>query len=607
MSLIKLRRLAGLSFTISLLFSLPVYFSGCTKKGDDGNLQVYHGSLPDDIKTLDPANAYDTVSLDALPSIYETLYQYSYLSETYKIVPLLAADMPKYSADRLTVTIPIRQGIHFQDDASFKDSQGKGRELVAQDFVYAFKRLALPSLQSQGWWIFDGKVVGITPFHDKLVKAAKADIPKIFDEEIEGLKALDKYTLQIKLIKPYPQLLYILSMTFTAPVPQEAVKAYADENGNLTEHPVGTGPFVLKSWDRARKIVLDKNPNFHPDFYPTEGSNDARQKGLLTDAGKTLPFLDQISLDIIKEEQPRWLNFMKGNEDQMGIPKDNFNQAITNQVNLAPELAQKGIRLNIEPSVSFFYISFNMKDKLVGGNKFLRQAMSAAINRDEWIDTFTNGRGRKMLTALPQGILDRPKNPKIKYDYNIQLAKELMKKAGYPEGQGLPVINFDLRGADSLSRQLGEFFQKQFAAIGIKLNVILNTFPAYLEKAKQGNLQVSYGGWSMDYPDAENVYQLLYGPNKAPGPNESNYDNPEMNKLYDQMAIMESSPQREVIVQKMDDILQEECPWALGYDATSYTVSQPWLENFRSNEIILNKYKYLKINQEVKKRYKNMK
>ena len=598
-------KIARFLYVATLAVALSISTS-CTKKNDDGNLMVLHFAHSDDVKTWDPANAYDTLSLDVVPEIYETLYQYSYLSDTYKVEPLLAADMPKYSADRLTVTIPIKHGVTFQDDPCFKETNGKGRELHAQDFIYAFKRLALPSLQSQGWWIFDGKIAGINAFHDLLVKSPKGDIPKTFATDVTGFKALDNYTLQIKLTKPYPQLMYVLAMSFTAPVPQEAVTAYADENGNLTDHPVGTGPFILSTWDRGRKIILDRNPTYHADFYPTEGALKFRKLGMLADAGKPIPFLDRISIDVIKEQQPAWLNFMRGNEDMIGIPKDNFQQAIAGQMNLAPALASKGIHLSIETGTTFFYISFNMKDKLIGGNTYLRQAFSSAIDRGKWIQIFTNNTGKKMVSALPPGIPGRPANAKLKYDFNLERAKELLKKAGYPEGQGLPTINFDMRGSDSENRQLGEFFTRQFAAIGVKLNVIYNTFPAFLTKMKTGNLQVSYGGWEMDYPDAENVFQLLYGPNKAPGPNETNFDDPEMNKLYGKMAIMEPSPERTAIIGQMDSIAQEKCPWAYGFYVAEYDISQPWLLDYRANVIITNKYKYYRINKDVKKRYQMM-
>jgi oligopeptide transport system substrate-binding protein len=224
----------------------------------------------------------------------------------------------------------------------------------------------------------------------------------------------------------------------------------------------------------------------------------------------------------------------------------------------------------------------------------------------KWIEIFTNNTGLKMVTALPPGVPDRVEDAKLTYDYDLDRARDLLKKAGYPNGQGLPVINFDMRGASSLDRQLGEFITSQWDKIGVKLNVIYNTFPAYLEKAKTGNLQVSSGGWNMDYPDAENVYQLVYGPNQSPGPNESNFDHPEMNKLYQQMAVMESSPKRAAIVKKMDEILQEEAPWAFGYYATEYDLAQPWVNNYRTPQVVQNRYKYFRIDRDVKKRYMNL-
>lgn len=589
---------------LSLLACLTLTFGsmGCTKKDDDGKSTLKR-RLKDDVKTLDPANAYDSVSGEVIQNIFETLYQYDFYNESYKLVPLLAADLPKISADRLTLTFRIRQDVKFQDDPCFKATAGKGRNITAQDFVYSFKRLALPALQSQGWWTVDGKILGINSFHDKLLNAKKEDVAKLFLEDIDGVKALDDYTLQIKLVKAYPQLMYILAMPFTTPLAHEAVEVHGDEKGNLTDHPVGTGPYTLKSWDHNRRLVLERNPTFHTETFPTDAALRYKQQGVLSDAGKKLPMIDRLVFEVIKESQPAWLNFMKGELDLLQLEKDNFTSAIQNSSSVTPEMASKGINLNLDVGLVFYYISFNMKDKVIGSNKALRQALSMAIDRDKWVETFASGRGRKMVNTIPPGVLDRPKTSKIKYDFNLQHAKELLKKAGFPDGKDLPVLNFDMRGADSLNRQMGEFFTQQFGEIGVKLNVIYNTFPAYLEKAKQGNLQVSYGGWQMDYPDGENVYQILYGPNKSPGPNEANFDHAEFNKLYEQIAIMEPGSKRAALYQQMDDLIQEEVPWALGYYFTDYYLSNAWLKNFRSSDVIGNKYKYLRIDAETKARY----
>ncbi len=592
-----------------VLFGL-LSIQGCTSQGynsktDESKFSVFHGFEKDDLKTWDPANAYDTISLNLVPSVYETLYQYSYLSEVYQVEPLLAEGMPQYSKDRLTLKVTLKRGVRFQDDPCFQDSQGKGRELRAQDFVYGLKRLALPSLESQGWWIIDEKIIGIHEFHEKLLKSKKEDQAKVFEEKVEGIQALDDFTLQFKFLKQDPQFLYALTMAFTAPVAQEAVKAYADEQGNLLDHPVGTGPFKLVRWDRNREIILDRNPNFRKELYPQEGAAVFIQKGLLADAGKPLPFLDRLKIQIIKEAQPRWLNFMKGNIDSIPVPKDNFNQAISEGSQLTPELKAKGIQLSPEPGIIIRYLSFNMKDPLLGKNKFLRQALSSAIDRERWISLFTHGTGKKMVSAVPYGMADRPKTTQIKYDFNQTRAKDLLRKAGYPQGRGLPLIQLDLRGASTSERQLGDFVAQQFSQIGVKTEVILNTFPAFLGKMKRGNLQVSFGGWSMDYPDAENIYQLLYGPNQSPGPGDANYDHPKVNALYEQMRTLKPGKKRARLIQEMDNLIQEDCPWAYGYYEASYDLAHPWLMNFRGTDMINNKFKYFRISREMKKKFLN--
>jgi ABC-type transport system substrate-binding protein len=593
-------RFPSIAVVVALASLTSLLGTGCTRSDPDGDLSVMHAMLKDDVKTLDPANAYDSVSLEVAASVFETLYQYDYLSDIYRPIPLLAADMPKVSDDKLTVTVPIRHGIKFQDDPCFDG--GKGREVKAADFIYGIKRLTNPHIQSQGFWIFDGKLVGYNALAEK-VKGVSADKIQeaLVKEAITGLTAPDDYTLQFKLTKPFPQLLYVLIMNFTSPVPREAIDRYGDNLGNWNDHPVGTGPFKLSSWDRTHRVVLDRNPTFHDEFYPTAGSADYRARGFLADAGKKLPLIDRVNFDILKEEQPRWLNFMKGNNDAVVVPKDNLAQVVREKTSISPELAAKGVSLDIDSGVGFYYIGQNMKDPILGKNKLLRQAISSAINRDKWVGTFTENTGVVQANSIPPGLQDRPKTAKIKYDYDLARAKDLLKKAGYPDGKGLPEIRLEMRGAATRDRQQGDMLAQQLAEAGIKLNVVYNTFPAFLEKSKQGNLQLEHGGWNLDYPDVENVYQLFYGPNKSPGPSEVNYENPVFDKLYERIAVMESGPARAALVQQMEDIVQEDVPWAMGYYDTEYKVVQPWLKNYRGSNMVLTRYKYLRIDKAKKK------
>ncbi|MGE0614744.1 MAG: ABC transporter substrate-binding protein [Bacteriovoracia bacterium] len=578
-------------FALACLTAALLGCSGGSRR--DAHLSTFRYVQYDDVKNMDPGLAYDSISWDVLPLIYESLFQYSYLDDPYKVVPLIAADLPSYSKDRKTVTIRIRRGIHFQDDPAFPG--GKGREVTAQDFIYQFKRLALPATNSQGSWVFEDKVEGFKEFRARLIGKKKEEAQLIFKVGVPGFVAVDSHTLEIHLLKPYPQLLNVLCTPFTAPMAAEVVAKYGDEQGIVGDHPVGTGPFVLKEWRRSSRITLDRNPTYHPEFYPTEGHARYRDQGLLADAGKTLPFLDRIVFQIVKETQPAWLGFLKGDYDVTLIPKDVYSQAIQNKTELAPDLVAKGIQLSVDQNEVMWFISFNMRDPLVGKNKYLRQALASAIDRKKYIELFTNNRGIEQTHVLPPGIEGRPENPKYKFGYDLARAKALLAKAGYPGGKKLPELVFDMRGSNSTNRQIAEYIAHQWSQIGVKTKVVLNTFPGFLEKKTQGNLQTSFGGWHLDYPDAENAFQVLYGPNQSPGPNEPNFDHPEFNKLFEKMASMTPGPARSAVIQKMEDIVQEESPWAYLYYPMLYTLAQGNVKNYRASELIINRFKYLRM------------
>jgi oligopeptide transport system substrate-binding protein len=573
--------------------------AGIAQLENDGDRMVYRVSIREDLTGWDPATASDLASVSLVSAIHESLYQYAYASDRYEVVPLLAADFPKVSKDGLTVTIPIRQGVKFHQDSAL----AKDRDLRAQDFVYALKRLALPTLQSPGWWILKGRLAGFDFFQEKLSRLPKKKLAEALESDVEGIQALDSYTLQIRLTRPFPQLLNVLAMSYTAPVPQELVRAYGGETLGVPYHPVGTGPFQLSEWKRGRHIVLERHPGYHTDFFPTEGALEFRQAGMLADAGKPLPFLDRIVVRMIADPEKAWAEFLEGRLDLMPVPKTQFGESIVKQANLAPALAAKGVRLHIEAGATFWYLSFNMRDRLLGSNKLLRQAISSAVNREQWIRRFTAGTGKKATSLIPPKVLDRPQGTALKYDYNLERARSLLAKAGYPAGKGLPVLNFDLRGADEMNHELGEFFSEQMAAIGVKVNVIYNSFPAFISKMKEAKVQISHGGWTMDYPDAENVLQLLHGPRASPGPNESNFNHPEVNRLFEELAVLSPGAKRAALISRVESIVQEELPWALGYYQTNYAVTQPWVQNYRVTESIVNKWKYLRIDRSAKRRY----
>lgn len=588
----KLKKAARLSSglaTTVIVASIGFSTVGCTKKVDDKDTTI-NAVLRANVKGLDPIRANDLYSSTVIAQIFEGLLQYSYLKRPYTLEPALADGMPTVSADGLTHTFKIKKGVRFQDNPAFPE--GKGRELTAEDFIYSFKRLADPRNLSEGFWIFDGKIKGLNEWADA-VKAEKAN----YETAVEGLQAPDKHTLVIKLIKPYYQLHYVLAMQFAGIVPREAVEKYGAE---FINNPVGTGPFMLEKasdWIRNSKITLKKNPNWRGETYPSAGEASDQAAGLLADAGKPLPFAEKLVFTELTEDQPRWQNLMKGNFEFGEIPNDNFASAVNkdNPKEIAKELAGKGLRLDIAPSPDVTYIGFNLKDPVLGKSRELRQAMSMAQDINTYIAKFLNGRGIPAQGPVPPGLSSYDadfKNPNVQL--NVAKAKELLAKAGYPEGKGLP--EFTLEGlADAKARQQAEFFAQNMAAIGIKVKISSNTWPQFQEKIKGGKAQIFGIAWGADYPDAQNFFQLFYSKNVSPGPNDSAFVNAEFDKLYEQSLNLPPGSARDALYTKMRDIVVAETPWIFQAHRLGYRLVHGWVNNFKWNDIQNDYFKYLRV------------
>lgn len=570
--------------------------AACSSKKEKEPENTLHIATPEKIKGLDPAMAGDLYSGDEVGRTYEGLLQYHYLKRPYTLVPMLAESMPTYSSDKKTLTFKIKRGVLFQDDPCFKETGGKGRELVADDFVYSFKRIADPKTLSEGWWIFDGKVVGLNEWRDEASKSGKADYAKA----VEGLKAEDKYTLKIKLKAPSTQFLYYLAMTFAYAIPHEAVEMYKDD---FARNPVGTGPFVYdrKSSNLSSKLVWNKNPTYRKELYPSDGSAEDKELGLLKDAGQPLPRSDRLVVTVFVESQPMWLNFLSGKLDVSGIPKDSFDQALGADKKLHPELEQKKIRLHKEAEIDITHESFNMNDPLLGKNKYLRQALSMTINPDQLVELFYNGRAIPAQGPIPPGLSGYDPTLRNPYRvYNIEKAKELMKKAGYPNGEGLPVLEYNTLSSSSY-RQMTENVEKSFAAVGVKIKVNTYTWPEFIAALKNKKGHMWGYAWGADYPDAENFLQLFYSKNVSPGPNDSNYSNPEYDKLYEASLKLSDGAARTALYQKMVKILVEDAPWIWAVHRIKFILSQPWTKNYRIHQLEHSAAKYWSIDPALKK------
>lgn len=576
----------GLALCVAASLVVFGLTSGCTRKVDDTDTTL-NIPLRANVKGLDPMHANDMYSSMVIQNIFEGLLEYHYLKRPYELQPALAESMPTVSADGLTYTFKIRKGVMFHDNPAFPDE--KGREVTAEDFIYSWKRLADPRNASEGYWIFEGKIKGLTEWADA-IKNKTGD----FNAPVEGLQAPDKYTLVIKLTQPYYQLQYVLAMPFAVVVPKEAVEKYGAE---FINNPVGTGPFMLEKpsdWIRNSKVTLKRNPNWRGETYPTEGEPGDKEAGLLEDAGKPLQIAEKLVFIELTEDQPRWQNFMKGNLEWVEIPNDNYDAAVKDD-KIVPELAAKGMNLQVNSAIEVVYNAFNMKDPLLGKNKDLRRAFSLALNVPVRIQRFYNGRAIPAQGPIPPGLDGYDpnfKNPWVQFDR--EKAKEYLAKAGFPEGKGLPEFTYETL-ADSKSRQITEFEVQNWAAIGIKVKISTNTWPQFQEKIKNGQAQLFGLAWGADYPDAQNFLQLFYSKNVSPGPNDSGYQNPEYDKLYEAALKLPPGKERTELYKKMRDIVVEDMPWMFGLHRLNYRLTQGWLRNFKYNEMTYNIYKYVRV------------
>jgi oligopeptide transport system substrate-binding protein len=586
-----------------MFLALPVLSSCVKRPGTESGTNSTSGApsgqtlripIIADARTLDPILVEDVYSHYMISLVYEGLYEYHYLKRPHEVIPALAESMPEVSKDGLTYTIKIKKGVVFRDHPVFEG--GKGREITGKDVIYSWLRIADPKNPSGSMWLFEGHIKGLDQWREIQKKLPETN----YDAYPEGFELVDSHTVEIKLLHKFPQLLYILAMAQTVVVPKEAVTKLGKD---FARQPVGSGPYMFEEWLTGSKLSFVKNPTFREALYPSEGEAGDQEAGLLEDAGKRLPFADRVEYQIAVEDSPRWLNFKRGNSDYADIPKDFYKEAIDPQTKqLTDEFVKKGMKLSkaAEPDVT--YIAFNVNHpEIKKGGPHLRKAIAHALNTEASIEQFYNGRAIKAHTPIPPGVAGYDENFVNPYkEHNLEKAKEELKKAGFPDGKGAPEIVYEGTNGTT-GRQLSERFQFEVQKIGLKVRINSNEFKALQQKTNEGNAMVWGIAWLADYPDAENFLQLLYGKNKAPGPNASNFDNPKYNSLYEKVRGMADSPERRKMIREMMDIFVEEMPWIPETHRIIYRVQQPWLRNSKGGFMGGSPAKYLRIVPEVGK------
>ena len=568
--------------SLTLLF---VCLQSCTKKTHVKEDKILNMALTSEISTLDPVNSYDNVSGTVICNIYEQLYDYHYLNRPYELKPLLAEGMPTIENKGLRYVIKIKKNIRYHDHPAFK---GQPRYVTAHDFITQFKRLSYNPLNSTGWWILDGSVVGVNEFK----KTVGNDFEKFKSTSIKGVHANDDHTLVIDLTQPSPQFIYKLSMSFISPVPLEVIE---HDKNDLSHTPVGTGPFFLTKMDSATEITLAKFPHYHESFYPTEGDRYANNRALLKDSGEKLPFIDGIRFIMVSDNKSRWALFNENKLDFITLPQQFYSEVFDDVGNLREDIKAKNIRLQTMPTLTYWWLAFNMKDPLLGKNLNLRKAIAHAVDMDKYIQKFTNSTGQRANSILPPGILGYDPSATLPYEYNLEKAKDFLVKAGYPEGKNLPEIVYDTRAESKISYAQAEYFKEQLALVGIRIKIVKNTFKEFLEKSRTGHLQFFQDGWTLDYPDAENIYQLLISTNFPPGPNSSYYLSPELDKMYEKISKLPDGDEKKALIIKMEKLVNDDLPWVMQYYSRNFILYHDYVKNYRPDDLIWNYTKYLRV------------
>ncbi|WP_018990169.1 ABC transporter substrate-binding protein [Aromatoleum toluclasticum] len=643
-------------------------------------LNLMYSAFTDRPKHLDPVQSYSEDEATFLYQIYEPPLQYHYLKRPYTLVPGSAAAMPMVrrfdeagrelpdSAPASQVAksvyeIRIQPGILYQPHpalarradgslryAALSSAELKGvrglddfaetgtRELEAGDFVHQIKRLAHPRLHSPIFELIAEYLPGLKTLQKALAEEAARTSGALNLERhaVPGIEIVDRYTYRITLKGAYPQFLYWLSMPFFAPVPPEADRFYdqsgmAERNLTLDWWPIGTGPYMLSENNPNARMVLARNPNFRGESFPCEGEAGDREAGLLADCGKTMPFIDRVVFTREREGIPYWNKFLQGYYDASGVSSDNFDQAVTmtsqGEVSLSDEMREQGIVLLTSVSPSIFYLGFNMLDSVVGGGtgaegqaraRKLRQAISIALDMDEFVSIFLNGRGVTAMHPIPPGIFGAREgeagiNPVV-YEWrdghavrrSKDEARRLLAEAGYPDGRdaktGEPLIlNLDTTPGGLGDKARSDWLAKQFRELGVQFVVRATDYNRFQDKIREGNAQLFFFGWNADYPDPENMLFLLHGGQakvKESGQNAANYVNAEYDRLFEKMKSMPDGPERQAVIDRMIAILQQDAPWIFGFHPKAYSLQHGWVLNRKTGSMVRNTLKYQRIDVE---------
>jgi ABC-type transport system substrate-binding protein len=578
------------------------------------SLKTLRYAFPIAETTLDPAPISDLYSRTIVAGIFDAPLEFAFLARPAQLRPNTAAAMPEVSADFRSFTFHLQPGIFFADDPAFK---GAKRELVAEDYVYSIKRHYDPRWKSGNLYLFENAgILGLSALRRKLIAEKK---PFDYDTPVEGLKALDRYTFQVRLAKPSPRFLYnFADGSFTGALAREVVEAYGDRVG---EHPVGTGPFRLAQWKRGSRIVLEKNPNYREVLYNEQApAGDARLQAVAAQfKGRRLPLVDRVQIAVIEEPQPRWLSFLNDEQDiAEQVPAEFAGVAFPNN-QLAPNLARRGISMlryaRSEVSVSYFA----MENPVVGGytpdKVALRRAIGLAVDLDREIRLVR--RGQAIPAQSPIGPEAWGYDPAFKSEmsaYDLARAKALLDLYGYvdrngdgwrEQPDGRPLLLEYATSPDQQSRALTEQWKRNMDALGVRIEFKVAQWPEQLKASRAGKLMMWGVGWSAAQPDGDTFLALGYGPNKGQA-NHARFDLPAFNTLYERQREMPDGPERQAVMDEAKKLMIAYMPYKAHVHRVWTDLTQPWVKGYHRNIFVREFWKYVDIdNAELARRHPN--
>ena len=570
-------------------------------QGERG-LKTLRYAFPIAETNFDPAQITDLYSRTVCRSIFDGLLEYTYFSPA-RLRPNTAAALPEASDDFKTWTVRIRPGIFFADDPAFK---GQKRELTAADYAYALKRHYDPRWKSGNLYLLENvQLLGLSELRKRLMAEKK---PFDYDAPVEGLVALDRYTLQFRLGKPDPRFPdNLVDGSFTGAMAREVVEAYGDKIG---EHPVGTGPFRLAQWKRSSRIVLERNPNFREVRWDeTPPAGDERLARMAAEfKGKRLPLVDRVVVSIIEEPQPRWLSFLNEEQDVAEAVPADFAPVVFPNNRLAPNLAKKGVQMVRYPRADVSMSYFAMEHPVVGGyaphQVALRRAISLAVDVEREIRIVRRGQAIAAQSVLaPECYGYDPKLKTELSDFNVARAKALLDVHGWvdrnrdgwreqPNGEPL-VIEYATQ-PDQQSRQLTELWKKNMDAIGIRMEFKTAKWPENLKASRAGKLMMWGVGWNAGNPDGQNFLELGYGPNKGQA-NHARFDLPAFNALYERQAMLPNGPERLKLMQEAARLMVAYMPYKIHVHRIWTDLAQPWVKGFHASHFRNLFWKYVDI------------